>query len=59
MKNAVFWGVTRYGSCKNRRFEGTHRLHQQVTTFDVLETTLAVTIKQNTLHFFAACSSYC
>jgi hypothetical protein len=23
MKNVVFWDVTTYGSCKNRRFEGT------------------------------------
>jgi hypothetical protein len=23
MKNAVFWDVTPYGSCKNRRFGGT------------------------------------
>jgi hypothetical protein len=23
MKNGVFWDVTPYGSCKNRRFEGT------------------------------------
>jgi hypothetical protein len=29
MKNAVFWGVTPCGSCKNRRFGGTYRLHYQ------------------------------
>jgi hypothetical protein len=29
MKNAVFWDVTSCGSCKNRRFEGTYRLHYQ------------------------------
>jgi hypothetical protein len=29
MKNAVFWDVTLCGSCKNRRFGGTYRLHQQ------------------------------
>jgi hypothetical protein len=29
MKNAVFWDVTPCGSCKNRRFGGTHRLHHQ------------------------------
>jgi hypothetical protein len=29
MKNGVFWDVTPYGSCKNRRFGGTYRfLHQ-------------------------------
>jgi hypothetical protein len=29
MKNGVFWDVTPCGSCKNRRFEGTYRLHYQ------------------------------
>jgi hypothetical protein len=29
MKNAVFWNVTSCGSCKNRRFLGTYRLHYQ------------------------------
>jgi hypothetical protein len=29
MKDAVIWGVTPYGSCKNRRFGGTYRLHHQ------------------------------
>jgi hypothetical protein len=29
MKNAVFRDVTPCGSCKNRRFGGTHRLHHQ------------------------------
>jgi hypothetical protein len=29
MKNVVFWDVTPYGSCKNRRFGGTYRLHHQ------------------------------
>jgi hypothetical protein len=29
MKNCVFWDVTKCGSCKNRRFEGTQRLHHQ------------------------------
>jgi hypothetical protein len=27
MKNGVFWDVTPCGSCKNRRFGGTSRLH--------------------------------
>jgi hypothetical protein len=26
MKNGVFWDVTPYGSCSNRRFRGTWRL---------------------------------
>jgi hypothetical protein len=29
MKNAVFWDVAPCGSCKNRRFGGTQRLHHQ------------------------------
>jgi hypothetical protein len=29
MKNAVFWVGTPCGSCKNRRFGGTYRLHHQ------------------------------
>jgi hypothetical protein len=32
MKNAVFWDVTPCGSCKNRRFGGTYRLHHQDDT---------------------------
>jgi hypothetical protein len=29
VKNAVFSDVRSYGSCNNRRFGGTYRLHQQ------------------------------
>jgi hypothetical protein len=29
LKNAVFWDVMLCGSCKNRRFGGTYRLHRQ------------------------------
>jgi hypothetical protein len=29
VKNAIFWDVTPCGSCKNRRFGGTYRLHHQ------------------------------
>jgi hypothetical protein len=29
MKNAVVWDVALCGSCKNRRFGGTYRLHHQ------------------------------
>jgi hypothetical protein len=29
MKNAVIWDMTPSGSCKNRRFGGTDRLHHQ------------------------------
>jgi hypothetical protein len=29
MKSVVFWDMTPYGSCKNRRFGGMHRLRRQ------------------------------
>jgi hypothetical protein len=29
VKNDVFWDVTSCGSCKNRRFGGTYRLHHR------------------------------
>jgi hypothetical protein len=29
MKNAVFWDVTLYGSCDNRRFGVTYHLYHQ------------------------------
>jgi hypothetical protein len=29
LKNAVFWDVKLFGSCKNGRFVGTQRLHHQ------------------------------
>jgi hypothetical protein len=29
VQNGVFWDVTPCGSCKNRRFGGTQRLHHQ------------------------------
>jgi hypothetical protein len=31
MKNVVFWDFTPCGSCKNRRFGGTYRVHHQGT----------------------------
>jgi hypothetical protein len=43
MKN-VFWDVTPFGSCKNRRFEGEYRLHHQGIKNRL--TTLAVTSKK-------------
>jgi hypothetical protein len=30
MKNSVFWDFTPCGSCKNRRFGGSQRLHRQL-----------------------------
>jgi hypothetical protein len=32
LKNGVVWDVTPCGSCKNRRFGGTERLHRQGDT---------------------------
>jgi hypothetical protein len=29
MKNAIFWDVTLYGSCKNRWFRGMYLLHHE------------------------------
>jgi hypothetical protein len=29
MKNAMFWGVTLYGSCKNQHFGGKYYLYDQ------------------------------
>jgi hypothetical protein len=51
MKNVVFWDVALYGSCKNRRFRGTYRLHLQgdkVTRIGELGT-LAVARNRRTL----------
>jgi hypothetical protein len=49
MRNAVFWDVTQWDSCKNRRFERTCRLHIRVTRIGELETMLAVTDNRSTL----------
>jgi hypothetical protein len=46
MKNAVFWNGTSCGSCKNRRFGGTYRLHIRVIIIGELVTALAVTSNQ-------------
>jgi hypothetical protein len=47
MKNAAFWDVTPYGSCKNRRFGGLSII--RVTRIGELGTTLAVTKNRRTL----------
>jgi L-aminopeptidase/D-esterase-like protein len=56
MKNAVFWDVTRRGSCKNGRFGGTYRPHQQVEKMGELGTTLGVTV---TFSQSASVAGYC
>jgi hypothetical protein len=42
MKNGVFWDVTLCGSCKNRRYRGTWRIHHQGERIGELGITLAV-----------------
>jgi hypothetical protein len=49
MKNIVFWDVTPCGSCKNRRFSGTYRLHHQGDKNQEPGTTLEVTSNQSML----------
>jgi hypothetical protein len=56
LKNGVFWDVTPCGSCKNRRFGGTHRLHHArcvrrllVTANVVLSSPILVTLVMEAL----------
>jgi hypothetical protein len=49
MKNGVFWDVTSYGCCKNRRFGGPCRVHNKVERISELGTTLAVSSNRSTL----------
>jgi hypothetical protein len=48
MKNAVFWNVMPYGSCKNRYFGGTYRFRHQDDVIGELGTTLAASISRST-----------
>jgi hypothetical protein len=43
LKNAVFWDVTPYDSCKNRRFGGMYRLHLQGEKKHLLVTVIVAT----------------
>jgi hypothetical protein len=54
MKNAVFWDVTVCGSCNNRRFGGTHRLHQQGDKNRRVRNNVSNrrTLRRNAMHFF-------
>jgi hypothetical protein len=54
MKNAIFWDVTPYGSCKNRRFGGTLYFHHQSDKSE-LGTMLAVSISLQ----HVSVASYC
>jgi hypothetical protein len=47
MKNAVFWDMMSYGSCKNRCFEGTYRLHNEGESNQGTWKTLAVSNARN------------
>jgi hypothetical protein len=47
MKNVICWNVTPCGSCKNRLFGGTYRLHREVTRIGELEATSALTSEAN------------
>jgi hypothetical protein len=57
IKNAVFWDVTLCGSCKNRRFGGTYRLHHQglrsvcrlIVTANVQSSQILVTLMMEAL----------
>jgi hypothetical protein len=49
MKNSVFWDMMSCGSCRNRCFGGTCRLHQQGERIDELGTALAVTRNRSVL----------
>jgi hypothetical protein len=42
LKNGIFWDVTPCGSCKNRRFGGTSRLHHHSERISEIGTPLAV-----------------
>jgi hypothetical protein len=48
MKNAVFWDVMPCGSCRNRRFGGTYRLHLPGEKNHLTKTTLAVASDRST-----------
>jgi hypothetical protein len=53
-KNGVFWDVTPYGSCKNRRLEELNASFIRVTRIGKLGTTLALISSQR-----ASAASYC
>jgi hypothetical protein len=42
MENAVFWDVMPCGSCKNRYFRGTYRLHHQAATVEIRSSEMSV-----------------
>jgi hypothetical protein len=51
MKDIVLWDVTQCGSCKNRRFGWTCRLHKQllVTAYVVPSSPILVTLMMETI----------
>jgi hypothetical protein len=57
MKNAVFWDISPWGSCKNRRSEEARASIIGVTRIGELGTKLTVTSNRNTLRRNAQHSS--
>jgi hypothetical protein len=51
IKNIVFWDVTQCGSCKNRRFGGTSRLHLLLVAANVVPSSpILVTLMMEAIH---------
>jgi hypothetical protein len=53
----VFWNVTSFGFCKNRRFGGTCRLHHQSAKTAGLATKLALNRNRSKLRISLLCAS--
>jgi hypothetical protein len=54
LKSAVFWAVTPRGSCRNRRFGGTYRLHRQGGIRELGETVGATLFLRSVLYFLVS-----
>jgi hypothetical protein len=52
MKTAIFWGVTPFGSCRNRRFERTYRLHHQGEPISVYQMPVTANVVPSSLILF-------
>jgi hypothetical protein len=56
MKNAVFWNVTPYGSCKNRRFGGMYRGVRRLPVIaNVPSSSILVTLMMEAIGFSESC----
>jgi hypothetical protein len=59
MKNVVLWGVTPYGSCKNRRFGGTYlSVLRSTVTHNVVPSSSNLVIKMEGYHLRRRHSSF-